>query len=40
MRTAEHGAELPGELALFPANGPTGGFFTHADDGTRKSVAW
>ena len=40
MRTAEQGAELPVELALLPANGPTGGFFTHADDGTRQSVAW
>jgi NAD(P)-dependent dehydrogenase (short-subunit alcohol dehydrogenase family) len=39
-RTAEHGAELPVELALLDADGPTGGFFTHADDGTRRSVAW
>jgi NAD(P)-dependent dehydrogenase (short-subunit alcohol dehydrogenase family) len=39
-RTAEDGAALPVELALLPADGPTGGFFTNADDGTRTSVAW
>lgn len=39
-RAPEQGAELPVELALLAADGPTGGFFTHADDGTRRAVAW
>ena len=38
--TVEQGAELPVELALLGADGPTGGFFTRGDDGTRKTVPW
>jgi NAD(P)-dependent dehydrogenase (short-subunit alcohol dehydrogenase family) len=38
--TAEQGAELPVELALLGTDGPTGGFFTRAEDGTRKAVPW
>jgi NAD(P)-dependent dehydrogenase (short-subunit alcohol dehydrogenase family) len=38
--TVEQGAELPVELALLRADGPTGGFFTRGDDGTRKTVPW
>ena len=38
--TAEQGAELPVELALLRADGPTGGFFTREEDGTRSSVPW
>ena len=38
--TAEQGAELPVELALLGADGPTGGFFTRGEDGTRKAVPW
>jgi NAD(P)-dependent dehydrogenase (short-subunit alcohol dehydrogenase family) len=39
-RTVAQGAELPVELALLGADGPTGGFFTHGDDGARKTVPW
>jgi NAD(P)-dependent dehydrogenase (short-subunit alcohol dehydrogenase family) len=38
--TAEQGAELPAELALLGADGPTGGFFTRGEEGTRKAVPW
>ncbi len=38
--TAEQGAKLPVELALLGSDGPTGGFFTRAEDGTRRAVPW
>jgi NAD(P)-dependent dehydrogenase (short-subunit alcohol dehydrogenase family) len=38
--TIEQGADLPVELALLGVDGPTGGFFTRAADGTRTTVPW
>jgi NAD(P)-dependent dehydrogenase (short-subunit alcohol dehydrogenase family) len=38
--TVEQGAELPVELALLPADGPTGQFLTRGDDGATTIVPW
>jgi NAD(P)-dependent dehydrogenase (short-subunit alcohol dehydrogenase family) len=39
-RSVDEGAELPVQLALLGADGPTGQFFTLGDDGTRRVVPW
>jgi NAD(P)-dependent dehydrogenase (short-subunit alcohol dehydrogenase family) len=38
--TVEQGAELPVELALLPADGPTGQFLKRGDDGATTIVPW